>query len=581
MRGRHGVGIALFVAVAACFLTPRHVSAFSGSGGGTTGDPYLVSTCAEFESINSGLTAYYKLIKDIDCSTTTHTPIGSSSTPFSGSFDGDGYMIIDVTYNNAAADYAGVFGSVTGSVTNVHVYSAEITGKDYVGGVAGKISGSGTFSNILVSSSTVTGKSYVGGAFGQTDTVTITNSVVIDAAVNGSNTGSNSADYIGGFIGRGADTTVRKSATAGTVTGNATSTNSTHVGGFIGYSDAGNAFHDSYSTMAVTGYSKVGGFVGSSVTSSFSQIWASGSVTGNTDVGGVAGEEGLSGFTNSFSVGAVTGVTNVGGFIGHAQAIGGDAGNSFHDIYTSGQTNCVGLDSTITFPTTCTGVNAANSQPSYFLNNHTNPPLDAWDFSAIWRTQTGLPKLLSVPGQAGSVSAAQTHNSLTAQWTASADTGGSAVLSYELRYRPNDGSAPYVALTGITPASSMSQLISGLKASTSYLIEVRAVNALGKGAWQSYVVTTSAAPVAAVAKASSTSSQSAGSTYAVSADLPATTSASKSPTNQKDVSVQQETKDEEDGIGLPTKVSFFLGIAVTGFLIIFGISTYARTRGGM
>jgi hypothetical protein len=44
------------------------VSAFSGSGAGTSGDPYQITSWAELNETNDDLTAYYVLTTNLDAS---------------------------------------------------------------------------------------------------------------------------------------------------------------------------------------------------------------------------------------------------------------------------------------------------------------------------------------------------------------------------------------------------------------------------------------------------------------------------------------------------------------------------------
>lgn len=65
-------------------------------------------------------------------------PIGLASTPYEGVFDGKGYKISGLYFNNGNTTYVGLFGSVSkGSIRNVGVTDSYIYGKYYVGAIAG------------------------------------------------------------------------------------------------------------------------------------------------------------------------------------------------------------------------------------------------------------------------------------------------------------------------------------------------------------------------------------------------------------------------------------------------------------
>jgi len=92
-------------------------------------------------------------------------PIGTSSNPFAGTFDAQGYEISDLFISRPDENEVGLFGCVDegGVITNVEVVNAAVTGKQYVAGVVGN--NSGTLSNSYFSGS-VTGDQYLGGLVG-------------------------------------------------------------------------------------------------------------------------------------------------------------------------------------------------------------------------------------------------------------------------------------------------------------------------------------------------------------------------------------------------------------------------------
>jgi hypothetical protein len=83
------------------FVTVKaQVTSLSGTGINT--DPYLISTSDELvfmrTQVNTGVTgypaAYYKLTANVDLSTYADwSSIGSTTYPFSGTFDGSGFKI--------------------------------------------------------------------------------------------------------------------------------------------------------------------------------------------------------------------------------------------------------------------------------------------------------------------------------------------------------------------------------------------------------------------------------------------------------------------------------------------------------
>ncbi len=108
-------------------------------GGGTEGDPYLIEDLADFDAFADSVNApvywasgvYTRLACDPNLAGRTYTtaviaPDTSTSgnfqgTPFEGIFDGDGYVISNLTIDTAGAgnDYLGLFGSIEGSSAEV------------------------------------------------------------------------------------------------------------------------------------------------------------------------------------------------------------------------------------------------------------------------------------------------------------------------------------------------------------------------------------------------------------------------------------------------------------------------------
>ena len=113
---------------------------FAG-GDGTVDNPYLITNANQLDAIRYNLNAHYKQINNIDMSSFGNwNPIGNDSSlsgstgmeelpsveiqPFSGSFDGCGYSIFNLTINDSSNDFAnacyGLFSNITdGLVKNV------------------------------------------------------------------------------------------------------------------------------------------------------------------------------------------------------------------------------------------------------------------------------------------------------------------------------------------------------------------------------------------------------------------------------------------------------------------------------
>src|SRR6185312_11003417 len=157
-------------------LVTHAALAFSGSGSGTSGDPYIITTCSQLQEMISALSSDYKLGNNIDCNVSPYntgtgfTPLGDDTTQFSGAFNGAGNSISGLFIDDTSANYVGLFGYVNGAtIKNVELKSVNITGGLYVGGLVGQTDGTNgvTIDKVEVSGSvSASGNASVGGLVG-------------------------------------------------------------------------------------------------------------------------------------------------------------------------------------------------------------------------------------------------------------------------------------------------------------------------------------------------------------------------------------------------------------------------------
>ena len=84
-----------------CLLNVSVWGQFSG-GSGTLGDPYLISDPNDMQAIgldSNHWDKHFKLTADLDLTDVAITPIGNLSTPFTGTFDGSGHTLANLTIN--------------------------------------------------------------------------------------------------------------------------------------------------------------------------------------------------------------------------------------------------------------------------------------------------------------------------------------------------------------------------------------------------------------------------------------------------------------------------------------------------
>ncbi len=286
-----------------------------GLGSGTLVDPWVINSCKELQDMNQHVDGNYILGADINCYNDTRaggvlynggagfTPIGGTvDTNFLGSFNGNNKSISGLMINKAG-DYVGLFGFITGNISNVRLIDVNVTGVSVVGSLVGSFRGS--ISNSY-STGTVTGSSNnVGGLVG------FSRGIMSNSYFTGTVTGS--SNNVGGLVGGQFSGLISNSYSTGNVNGYGDA-----VGGLLGYQYSGGSISNSYSTGIVSGSNYLGGLVGES-NGLISHSYSTKTVTGSVDY--VGGFVGLSRGTilNSYSTGNVIGSSNVGGFAGFSQ----------------------------------------------------------------------------------------------------------------------------------------------------------------------------------------------------------------------------------------------------------------------
>lgn len=93
------------------------------------------------------------------------TPIGNSSVTFSGHFDGNGYSISGM-FINTTSSHNGLFGNVSGSVSNLTVENSWVTGGKFTGGIVGL--NIGTLENLKNKAAVIGNEECTGGVIGKT-----------------------------------------------------------------------------------------------------------------------------------------------------------------------------------------------------------------------------------------------------------------------------------------------------------------------------------------------------------------------------------------------------------------------------
>ena len=168
---------------------------FTTGHSGSMTNPYIIMYRSQLdllaERVNSGTSyfgQYFKLEADISYPHTTdwndasstennYTAIGTDGHPFQGNFDGDSHTISGIRiYKSGSNDsYQGLFGKVAidGTVKDLTLTDARITGKNNVGGIVGNLDSYATVQHCHVSQTVaihaVVNNAHHGGIVGHND----------------------------------------------------------------------------------------------------------------------------------------------------------------------------------------------------------------------------------------------------------------------------------------------------------------------------------------------------------------------------------------------------------------------------
>ena len=288
------------------------VNGYSFCGGsGTQADPYQICTETHLRNLSNYVATYgvdfngvyFKLMNNIAMSQGAFEPIGGTTTPFRGHFNGANHTISNLTNTNTTSTHRGLFGRIIGASVDSLTISGTITGADSTGGIVGSAINS-TITH-CTNNATIAygGSSYRahGGIAG-----TAVNTTITDCRNTGSITGT--AYNYGGIVGYASGTTrVEKSSNSASIT-----TSSYYHGGIVGY------FDPIYSSTARVGIFDCtnSGTIGSTSSSSYYQGGICGYFYPTTTTSGS-----LLGITNCVNKGTVNGYQYTGGICGYARYV--------------------------------------------------------------------------------------------------------------------------------------------------------------------------------------------------------------------------------------------------------------------
>ncbi len=351
-------------------------------GAGTASSPYQISSIVNLSWLaqsSDKWSAHYIQVADIDLSITATWddsddnndgdkyndandktsagsndgwyPIGNSTKSFTGTYNGQGFLLSNLTIKNREKSI-GLFGKVTGGeLKNIALNKLYMEGNAEVGGLAGVIEDHCTISN-----------SYTNGEI---------------KCIDGGNVGKG----FGGLIGKLSSSTINRCYSQVDIEG--AGNNNQTIGGLVGMVNSLSNIIESYSlgNIELAGNSS-GGFVGMLDNSTVSNSYSFGALSiSNSSLMGYGGfigsVQGGSNISYCYSIGLVDTHLSGKGFVGEIASGSPNFTSNVFDKNLSGQESSVG------------GVGKTSEDmmtESTFSNM-------GWNFVSIWKTNGSYPNL--------------------------------------------------------------------------------------------------------------------------------------------------------------------------------------------
>ncbi len=264
------------ISISTLIMCVTYAGTYSG-GSGTSETPYQIANLNDLIELcqtSGDWNKYFIQTANIDASTTQYwddaddnsngdlyddtndgtstgnnegfSPIGNSTTSFTGSFDGQIYTIDGLYADRLSSNYIALFGNTNNSsISNVGLTNIDITGNGYVAGLAGLSNASTTISNSFCTG-TVYGYAYVGGFVGAMWSSSIVKDCYATSGVSG-------RDHSGGLAGYVWSSTIDNCFASGGLSG------AGDVGGLVAYNLSGTVTNSFWDTQTSTTSSSSGG----------------------------------------------------------------------------------------------------------------------------------------------------------------------------------------------------------------------------------------------------------------------------------------------------------------------------------
>lgn len=344
--------------------------------------PIPIHNASELQNIKNKLNADYILANDVDCSGINFKPISG----FTGSLDGNGYSIKNMSSSSNKYGDAGLFDYASGAVLK----NLKLVNVDFNGSIAAMVAYAVncTFDNCSIRGS-INGKYFTGGFAGILDKGNITHcssSCVLSGTYD-----------VGGLAGFVDSATISNCVFSGEIS------SGENTGGIVGYLSRGSVEKCSV-TAKLTGSSRLGGIAGyngDSITNSF----FTGDITSSNNLcltGGVVGSN-YGTIDKCYSIPVFSGSGTTGGLVGFNNSVITD---SYFGTESLATFNLVGYGNkhtdlvvTVSKTTEIKSGNGIMTGCDFFLPSalKVQSTFEDWDFTNVWKISSDVNNGYPVP----------------------------------------------------------------------------------------------------------------------------------------------------------------------------------------
>jgi len=357
----------LAICLSLFMLSVLNLNAQFSGGSGSPGDPYLISSAADFDNVRNYLGSTFLQTADIDLGVAPYNegtgwiPLTENvDYPFTGTYEGAGHHIFNLTINAPDSPYRSLFGfGENCSVSNLKLEGVSIHAS-HSSGALFCVCKNAQISNISISGTIVGALHDTGGIVATARNFSQLSNCSTNMQVSGGH-------YSAGLVSYLVFSSVTDSYALGTVQG------MDGCGGLVGDMSQ-STLQNSFAISSINAGYVIGGLVGMmNSTSSVSNCFARCSISSVGLAGGISGTmSGDSSIINSYSASEFPAGESKGGLAGGTSF--GDSSNSYYDADLAGEVS--------------NSFGEARTTQEMVEPHSPNTYVD-WDFAVTWQADPG------------------------------------------------------------------------------------------------------------------------------------------------------------------------------------------------